>query len=240
MCRVIVTINHPEKFAGIVGNVTREDYTYDSETGELEFHSSFMHSFPNGSYMFSFVFEGGISRNFILTVVNSVNADIPPPSGDDSAIWPTQDTYDKYSIKPEHKPIVVSLVLNGNTLMQVYNGLNQVASKYWLRFGDSVIITEEYLSKLKEDEYVLTFEFNGGESQVFNLRVINTDPLPDGRSPYPDGISFSSNSDSITRPPPDIVDGEGDTAALVVVAIFAAVGALSLVVWIILRKKRIV
>lgn len=243
--RVVTKINQPMKFSSVTGDITTEDYTFSSASGDFEFKTEFLQSLSNASYSFIFSFTGGAPNvTFILTVENSTNNDYTPPTGNDSNIAPTQATYDKYAASSNHKPISISLIFNGNSLERVRNGLVLIPSREIPRSGNIITISESYLGNLLVGEYTLSFEFSDGDPQVFFLKVVNTDPLPDNKSPFrdnpvPDGNLYNpGNPDNVGNE--TIVDGNGDTAALVIMAIFGTVGVASCVVWIILRKKRIV
>lgn len=238
------------KFKDVTGNnITAQDYQYDIMTGTFMFRPEFVSALPNGNYPFVFTFnDDAPSQTFTLIVENSmVDPIVNPPTGNDSAISPTQGTFDKYTSKPEHRDLVITLYLNGNSLILIRNGLSVIQPRYYTRSNNLVTIYMNYLNTLQagpDRYYPLTFVFSDGEDQVFNLRVIDTNPLPNGRSPFYDNPvpvdpvdAGGGNEGNITAP---IGDGNGDVAALVILSIFASVGAASCVVWIILRKKRIV
>ncbi|MDD4839261.1 MAG: X2-like carbohydrate binding domain-containing protein [Clostridia bacterium] len=250
-------VSQPTKFVSVSG-LTSNDYYYEKGSGRFIFIDTYLEGLSNNEYTYVFSFSGGaMSRTFKLTVVNSIVGDVVnPPTGLNSYITPYSGIFDKYTAKSEYAPLIVNITFNGNSLISIKNGLDTISPKNYSRIDTKVTISITYLNNLAVADYTLTFEFSDGDPQVLSLVVKNTDPLPNNQTPYyndplvrmdipglgegntADPDSPSDDSGSVVTP--DIIVGDGGTAAFVVVGCFAGVSALSCVVWIILRKKRIV
>ncbi|HKL93676.1 MAG TPA: X2-like carbohydrate binding domain-containing protein [Clostridia bacterium] len=252
--QIETTISQPAKFQS-VSNISANDYNYDYSSGRFVFNEAYVAGLSNGEYRFVFSFSGGaFPKTFTLTVINSVAGFDPnPPTGNNSYISPVAAVFDKYTAKPEYAPLIIDIIYNGNSLTSIKNGLDTISYKYFIKAEAQITIVVFYLNTLEVGNYSLTFNFSDGEAQVLTLIVKNTDPLPDNKTPYYEdplvrmdipGLGGGTIDDSLDNDSgssvPEIIDGNGDTAALIIIAIFSGVGVLSCVVWIILRKKRIV
>jgi len=97
----------------------------------------------------------------------------------DSTIYPTSATFDKYSANSaegHYQDIVTALSLNGHTLSSIKLDDTPLGASSYTLSGDTITIHKEYLAALGTGYHMFTFEMNKGTSPQLSVLVRNTAP----------------------------------------------------------------
>lgn len=97
----------------------------------------------------------------------------------DSTVYPTSGTFDKYSsntAEGHDQDVVITLASNGNTLSGIKLDDTTLEATSYTVTGNTVTIHKEYLATLETGYHVLTFVMNGGMNPLFDLLVNDTTP----------------------------------------------------------------
>lgn len=149
--------------AGTVLLNLNEDYTISGNN--LNIKSSFLSKLSVGDHNIIFNFNKGKDATLKVKIVDST------PS---ATITPINVTFDKSVDKQQD--IKVTVTLNGHQLKSIVNqNVTLVLNKYYTETDNTILFLKSYLSTLSLGENKITFNFNGGNSSVLNVNVINTD-----------------------------------------------------------------
>jgi hypothetical protein len=112
-----------------------------------------------------------------ILVADRVNGNQQPPAGQ-ATITPTTATYGLNSTSAD---ISVKLTLSGNTLDAIQQGSTVLkkGEDYTLN-GETVILSQKYLSKLPKGDTTLAFHFNAGSDALFTVTVKGDTPSEPG------------------------------------------------------------
>jgi photosystem II stability/assembly factor-like uncharacterized protein len=94
-----------------------------------------------------------------------------------NTINPTTGFFDKYSSSPDYKDVTTEVILNGNELTGITNGVEALVlgTDYNVVAG-TVTISKEYLSKQAEGTLNLIFTFSKGAPQKLEVTISDTTP----------------------------------------------------------------
>lgn len=125
-----------------------------------------------GTYDVTASIYGAASVNFHLT--NTL-----PTSN--STISPVTATFDRYSGSIGHQDIQVDMTLNGNSLVNISNGVNNLTPGVdYTVVGNTVTIKKTYLTA--QPTNALTFQFSAGINPTLTISVNDTTPQSNNSS----------------------------------------------------------
>lgn len=162
-----------------------QDYTVSGNTVLLK--KTFLASLSTGEHSILFDFNQGQDPVLKVKVVDST------PS---ASIAPLSATFDKAATLAQD--ISVALTLNGHQLTSITNGNYTLqAGQDYTTSSTAVILRQSYLTTLPLGQNALTFHFNGGNSAVLTVNVVNSSvAVPEGEltvQAYNGNTSASTN-----------------------------------------------
>lgn len=148
--------------AGTVSLNLNTDYTLSGSN--LVIKKSYLAQLPVGDTSVILDFNKGNDPVLKIKVIDST------PS---ASITPISATFDKATAKQQN--INVTITLNGYQLLNIKNNnVPLVSGSDYTVSGNTVVLLKSYLSTLPLGSNVLTFNYNGGNSSVLTLNVVDT------------------------------------------------------------------
>ncbi|WP_455644303.1 NHL domain-containing protein [Paenibacillus chitinolyticus] len=107
-----------------------------------------------------------------MTPIESKTVTLPRPQ--DSSVDPISGTFDK---NPANQADVTTTVrLNGNALVSLKNGSDELAQGDYTLLGEMLTIKKEYLARQAVRTLTLTFTFSAGTPQTLVIPIVDTTP----------------------------------------------------------------
>jgi len=152
--------------------VLNTDYTVAGSIVTIK--KSYLATRPVGTTSLAFNFSAGAAQSLVVTVKDTTPIN--------SSISPTSATFDKSSVA--QMDILVTMTLNGNTLVSIVNGAAPlVLNTDYTVAGSIVTIKKSYLAARPVGATSLTFNFSVGAAQSLVVTVKDSTPVNSSISP---------------------------------------------------------
>ncbi|WMJ87124.1 GH92 family glycosyl hydrolase [Anaerocolumna sp. MB42-C2] len=169
---------------------SESDYTVTGSA--VTIYSLYLETLKTGTTELSFQFSDGTAKTLTILVTDTT----PRQEEADSVISPVTAVFNKYKKSSDHKDVVVTMTLNGNTLTNIKNGTDILAERDdYTVSGSAVTVHTTYLDRLKKGTAYLTFTFSSGKDSSLSVRIVDTKPS----SPSSGHSSGASGSVPSTR-----------------------------------------
>jgi len=133
---------------------------YTTSGSTVTINKTYLSTLAVGTTTLTFTFSAGMTRDLVITVVDTTN----------SSISPTTATFDKRS--DLQADIAVTMTLNGNTLSNIKNGTTTLTSgTNYTTSGSTVTIKQAYLAAQAIGTTTLVFTFSAGATQSLVITV---------------------------------------------------------------------
>ncbi|MDR6721802.1 mannan endo-1,4-beta-mannosidase [Paenibacillus amylolyticus] len=140
------------------------DYTFNGNT--LLLNKAYLATLPVGEHSIVLDFNQGQDPVLKVKIVDST------PSSN-ATITPVNATFDKATNAAQD--VSVTLTLNGRQLTSIAKGNATLESgQHYTTSGSTVVLKQSYLTTLPLGQNTLTFHFNGGNSAVLTVNVVDS------------------------------------------------------------------
>ena len=163
------------------------DYNVLSDKNGIRIYKTYLSTLKAGTYTIELRFEDGSKAAIGLAVSNSAQ----------SAVSPSQITFDKYEQSANHADQTVTIVLPAGTRLDTVKLGSTVLERgtdyTYNAAGGTVKLLKETLANKSKGSYTITFVPNQGSSFTCSLSVVDTAPVNEVQ---PAKIDFDANPSS--------------------------------------------
>nr|ADD82897.1 glycosyl hydrolase family 8 [uncultured bacterium] len=159
---------------GLVGCNTVASLAASNVATATEFVNHFFNTdSTEGTYRY---YDGCLVMLSMLHVSGNFKAYFPANRVKSAQITPTSAQFNKNTSHANYKDVVVTMTLNGNSLVNIKNGNTNLTqgstgTNGYTVSGSTVTIRKEYLATLSTGSVTLTFDFNAGQDRTITISI---------------------------------------------------------------------